>query len=144
MHLEYQNPRTIKSHSWPYVSKVPNPQNQPAIHHVVCACVRAKSLQSCPTLHDPMDWSLSDSSRRLEWVAISFSRGSSQPRDQTHVCLHFLHCRWILFHWATWEASPCRMYLRKKICIQVDLHSSNSSCSGVNNIYYWFCLSGKP
>ena len=46
--------------------------------------------QSCPTLCDPMDCSLPGSSvhkifqaRILEWVAISFSRGSSQPRDQT-------------------------------------------------------------
>ena len=45
--------------------------------------------QSCPTLCDPMDCSLSGSSahgifqaRVLEWVAISFSRGSSQLRDQ--------------------------------------------------------------
>ena len=44
--------------------------------------------QSCPTLCDPVDCSLPDSSihgifqaRVLEWVAISFSRGSSQPRD---------------------------------------------------------------
>ena len=43
--------------------------------------------QSCPTLCDPMDCSLPGSSvhgilqeRVLEWVAISFSRGSSQPR----------------------------------------------------------------
>ena len=48
--------------------------------------------QSCPTLCDPMDCSLPGSSiqgilqaRILEWVAISFSRGSSQPRDQTQV-----------------------------------------------------------
>ena len=33
--------------------------------------------------------------RILEWVAISFSRGSSQPRDWTP-CL--LHCRQILYH----------------------------------------------
>ena len=40
----------------------------------------AKSLQSCPTLHDPIDGLLPDSSvpgilqaRTLEWVAISFS-----------------------------------------------------------------------
>ena len=43
--------------------------------------------QSCPT-YDPMDCGPSGSSvygvlqaRILEWVAISFSRGSSQPRD---------------------------------------------------------------
>ena len=46
----------------------------------------------CPTLCDPMDYSLSGSSihgifqaRVLEWIAISFSRGSSQPRNGTQV-----------------------------------------------------------
>ena len=34
--------------------------------------------------------------RILEWVAVSFSRGSSQPRDQTHVsCIS----RRVLYHW---------------------------------------------
>ena len=48
--------------------------------------------QSCPTLCNPMDCSPPGSSvheifqaRILEWVAISFSRESSQPRDQTWV-----------------------------------------------------------
>ena len=48
--------------------------------------------QSCPTPSDPMGCSLPGSSihgifqaRVLEWVAISFSRGSSQPRDRTWV-----------------------------------------------------------
>ena len=48
--------------------------------------------QSCPTLCNPVDCSLPGSSvqgilqaRLLEWVAISFSRGSSRPRDQTQV-----------------------------------------------------------
>ena len=52
-------------------------------------CVRA---QSGPTLCNPMDCSLPGSSvhgisqaRILEWVAISFSRGSSQTRDRTWV-----------------------------------------------------------
>ena len=47
-------------------------------------CMHAKSLQSCPTLCDPMDSGPPDSSvhrvfqaRILEWVAISFFRGSS-------------------------------------------------------------------
>ena len=60
-------------------------------------CVSAKSLQSCPTLCDPMGYSLPGSSvhgtlqeRILEWVAISFSRGSSWPRDWT--CLSFVSC----------------------------------------------------
>ena len=49
-------------------------------------------VQSCRTLCDPMDCSLPGSSvhgilqaRILEWVTISFSRGSSQPRDRTQV-----------------------------------------------------------
>ena len=44
--------------------------------------------QSCPALCDPMDGSLPGSSvpeifqaRVVEWAAISFSRGCSQPRD---------------------------------------------------------------
>ena len=48
--------------------------------------------QSCPALCDPMDYSLPGSSihgifqsRVLEWSAISFSRGSSRPRDRTQV-----------------------------------------------------------
>ena len=48
--------------------------------------------QSCPTLCDPMDCSPPGScvheifqARILEWVAISFSRGSSQSRDRTQV-----------------------------------------------------------
>ena len=51
-----------------------------------------KVTQSCPTLCDPMDFSLLGFSvhgiiqaRILEWVAISFSGGPSQPRDQTQV-----------------------------------------------------------
>ena len=40
--------------------------------------------------------------RILEWVVISFSRGSFQPRDGTHVSWTG---RCILYHWATWEAS---------------------------------------
>ena len=38
--------------------------------------------------------------RVLEWVAISFSRESFRPRDQTHISCIFSR---ILYHWATWE-----------------------------------------
>ena len=54
--------------------------------------VQVLVAQSCPTLCDPKDWSLPDSSvhrvlqaRILGWVAISFSRGSFQPRVWTWV-----------------------------------------------------------
>ena len=52
----------------------------------VCVCLVA---QWCPTLCNPLDCSLRGSSihgilqaRILEWVAMPFSRGSSQPRDR--------------------------------------------------------------
>ena len=49
--------------------------------------VKVKVTQSCPTLFDPMDYTVHGilQARILEWVAIPFSRGSSQPRDQTQV-----------------------------------------------------------
>ena len=60
----------------------------------------------CPTLWNPMDCSLPGSSihgifqaKVLEWVAISFSKGSSQPRDRTQVsCIAGRH----FTIWATW------------------------------------------
>ena len=52
----------------------------PCTHFLGIAAAAAKSLQSCPTLHDPMDGSLPGSSihgifqaRVLEWGAIAFS-----------------------------------------------------------------------
>ena len=60
-------------------------------------CSNAQS-PSCIRLCDPMDYSPPGSSvhgilkaRILEWVAISSLRGSSQPRDQTHVsCISYI------------------------------------------------------
>ena len=59
--------------------------NPPFSHHSVCVCT-----QSWPTLCNPMGCSLLGSSvhgilqaRAPEWVVISFSRGSSRPRDRT-------------------------------------------------------------
>ena len=64
-------------------------------HHIACMC-------------DPMDWTPPGFSvygifqaRILEWVAISFSRGSSRPRGRT--CISCID-RWILYHCTTWEA----------------------------------------
>ena len=44
-----------------------------------------KVTQSCPILCDPMDYTIHGllQARILEWVAFPFSRGSSQPREQT-------------------------------------------------------------
>ena len=63
--------------------------------------------QLCLILCDPMDCSLTGSSvhgifqtRILEWVAISFSRGSSRPRDRTRVSCIVGSCFTV---WATRE-----------------------------------------
>ena len=77
---------------------------------ICCCCLVVKS---CPTLCDPMDCRISGSSvhgisqaRILEWVAISFSRQSSWPRDQTHIsCIG----RQIVYHWALWEGKSSKI-----------------------------------
>ena len=75
----------------------------------VCVCVCVCSVaQLCPSLCDPMDCSLPGSfvhiishARILKQVAISFSTGSSLPRDQT--CVSYVSCigRQILHHCAS-------------------------------------------
>ena len=77
--------------------------------------------QSCLTLCDPLDYRLPSSSvhgilqaRILEWVAIPFPRGSSQPKDRTQVsCI----AGGFFNDWATpgkpeyverWEYSKCQ------------------------------------
>ena len=44
-----------------------------------------KVAHSCPTLCDPIDYTVHGilQARILEWVAFPFSKGSSQPRDRT-------------------------------------------------------------
>ena len=42
--------------------------------------------------------------RILKWVAISYFRGSSRPKDRTHVSCIFYISRWILYYCSTWEA----------------------------------------
>ena len=67
--------------------------------------MHAKSLQSCTTLRVPMECSLPHSSVHgilqasiLEWVVKPSSRGSSQPRDQTHISYVSCTGRQILYH----------------------------------------------
>ena len=49
--------------------------------------VKEKVTQLCGTLCDSMDYTVHGilQTRILDWVAFSFSRGSSQPRDPTQV-----------------------------------------------------------
>ena len=49
--------------------------------------VKMKVMQLCPTLCNPVDYTIHGDlqARLLEWVAVPFSGGSSQPRDQIQV-----------------------------------------------------------
>ena len=74
----------------------------------ICVCSVTKL---CLTLCDPMNCGMPGSSvygisqaRILEWVAISYSRASSQPKESNPHLLHLLLGRQILYHWATWKA----------------------------------------
>ena len=67
-------------------------------------------LLSCPTLCDPMNYTVHGilQVRILEWVAFSFSRGSSQPRYQTQVsCIAYR----FFTSWATREAHILNDYI---------------------------------
>ena len=104
------------------------PSFQPLVNHfpqgfwntvLLCCCLVTKS---CLTLCDPMDCSLPGSSihgisqaKIPEWVAISFSRGSSWPRDRTHVCSIG---RQSLYCWATREASFCYITAKNPVSSQ--------------------------
>ena len=68
-------------------------------------------VQSCPTRCNPMDCRLPGSSvhgtsqaKILEWVAISYSRGSSRPKDRSCVSCS---ASGFFTNWATREASCC-------------------------------------
>ena len=73
----------------------------------------------CPTLFDPMNCNSPGFSvhgilqaKTLEWVAIPFSRRSSQPRNRTQVsCI----VGGFFTSWATREAQPDKRHLRKDV-----------------------------
>ena len=90
------------------------------------SCSESEVAQSCPTLCDPMDCSLPCSSihgifqaRVLEWVAISFSRGSSRPRDRTQVSRIVGRCFTI---WATREVYYAITHLQINLAALIQLN----------------------
>ena len=102
-------------------TRLPRPSDSPGKStgvgcHFLLQCIKVKSeskvVQSCPTV-TPMDYNPPLSyvhgilqARILEWVAISNSRRSSWPRDQTRVSCVYCVGRQVLYHWVTWEAHP--------------------------------------
>ena len=100
----------------------------------------AKSLQSCLTLCDPMGCSPPGFSvhgilqaRILEWVAGLFTRGSSQPGDQTHVSLRFSALVGRFFTTSTtWEAPYMYVCVYVYMCVLVYIYMIMSSLSSVD------------
>ena len=93
----------------------------------MCMCGHT---QLCPTLCNPMDCSPPGSSvhwilqaRILEWVPIYNFRGSSWPRDQTHVSCVSCTGRWIL-HCFTWEAPEELLKVKVKSLSRVRLFAT--------------------
>ena len=100
--------------------------------------VESEVFQSCLTLCDPMDYRLPGSSMHrifqasvLEWAAISFSRGSSWPRDWTLVS----HTAGTPFTvWATREADRMNPARNQNCVINVQ---DECNCS-VPVVSYWW------
>ena len=104
----------------------------------ICVCLFA---QSCPTFCYPRYYNLPGSSvhwilqaRILEWVAIAFSKGSSQHRDQTWVSC--ISDRFFTI-WATrethanalqWVYTEAQSLLAVKSSAILDLFGSNHLC----------------
>ena len=104
-----------KHHVFPAVTLITLPEMiSPLMFLILCCfCLFVVDLvtQLCLTLWEPMDCSPPGSSvhgisqtRILEWVAISYSRGSSRPRDGTRIsCDSCISCvgRQILSCWVS-------------------------------------------
>ena len=129
----YQTYITILERTWQMRGSymIPQPYHTYCLYFCMISLLESESdiAQSCLTLCDPMDCSLPGFSvhgifqaRVLEWAAISFSRGSSWPRDGTWVsCIGDI--------WATRET----LYI-KSLYIITALAQSQTECSYV---YFW-------
>ena len=97
-------------------AKLPTSLFKLVFSHRVCVYVCVLAIQLCPTLCNALDCHSSGryvlkilSARILEWVAITFSRGSSWPRDWTQVSCTAGR---FLIVWVTSKApSHCKTFL---------------------------------
>ena len=134
--------------------------------------VKVLLAQSRPTLCDSLDCSLPGSSvhgilqaRILEWVAVSFSGGSFQPRDRNP---GLLHCRQILYHLSypgipefsivnldrnyqvtlrkIFASSLLLFFFWKNTCVKVMIYVRNwhhNTNAWINNKVAWLFCRGK-
>ena len=96
--------------------------------------------KSCPTLVTP--WTVAQQAslsmgffqaRILEWVAVSFSKGSSRPRNRTQIsCItgKFLHCRWVLYQ-LSYEGSSEGRRPNSQVVQGSTVESSLGICRGL-------------
>ena len=75
----------------------------------------------------------------LEWIAISSSRASSQPGDQTRVSCISCIVRWVLYHWTTWEAHT---HIHEVNPFIQSLRTGKTMVKSQNS-YLWEALTGK-
>ena len=122
------------------------------IHSANSKCAVCMHAQLCLTLCDPMDCNLPDSSvhgifltRILEWVVISFSRGSSQPKDWT--LFSWVSCigRQVLYHGAIWQVpsnSNWMPIMCQVLCWLVEMESRRVEMGPCHaQIWRWASLS---
>ena len=118
-----------------------NTQNPAITSKFSCYYSCMLHAQWCPTFWDPMDCSPPDSSVRgifqakiLEWVAMSFFRGSSTLRHQTHIsCVG----RRILDCWATRKPYySCRQKQNEVLWVRSD-------CLSPARVCFWICGRGE-
>ena len=99
---------------------------------MLCVCLVA---QLCPTLCNPMDCSSPGSSVRgilqariLEWVAIPFTKGSSQSRDR--ICVSHVSCIAGGFFTAEPPGKPLYLTFGVKCCVVGSEDRSSRAGSG--------------
>ena len=110
---------------------------------------------SCNLLCNPMDCGLPSSSihvtfqaRILEWAAISYTRGSSWPRDWICISCASWIGRRIFYHHGTWEASITVSGLVAKSCLTLAVPQT-AACQaplsmGFSRQEYWSGLTYPP
>ena len=116
--------------------------NTHAVHPwKILATATAKSLQSCPTLCDPIDGSPPGSAvpgilpaRTLEWVAISFSNAWTwKVKVKSLSCVQLLVTPWT----AAYQASPSLGFSRQEDWSGVPLRKSTLKSKGNHSATSW-------
>ena len=130
---------SVRPHSW-QPTRLRSPWDFPSKDtgvgcHFLLQCRKVKSesevAQSCPTLRDPMDCSLSGSSdhgifqaRVLEWVAIAFSSSSLEKWKWSHSVVSTSATPWTTAHQASLSITNC-WSLPKPMSIELVMPSNH-------------------